>query len=245
MLSIQKEILQFLTNLFPIILTLVIFSIVFKKRKLMYGLLVILYIVSSPALYKILLYYLEKPYFNCTDQSKKADVVVILGGGGIGKKNLRIKYGVLVHKKYHIPILVSGGGSSNPKYSEAAVMKRFIENEYNARVTYVESKSRTTSENAKFVSKIIKKNKIRSLLIVSDSWHLKRASFLFRKYNPGVKIYACSGHYYSDKNLSFHFKDFLPSISLQPPYLHRTVLREWILLFWYTYINTSPSRTLY
>ena len=122
-------------------------------------------------------------------------------------------------------------------------MKQIIQKEYNTTVKFIENKSKTTDENAKFVSKIIKNNDINSILIVSNSWHLKRSVMLFKKYNPNIQINACSGYYYSDKKNLLSYEDFIPSMNSL--YFHNIILREWIAIFWYKYINNLPSRKLY
>lgn len=255
MLSIQYEIFNLVTNIILIIFVLIFFSIFFKRKKLLYILITIFYILSLPVTYKLPLYYLENNSFSCSNQNIQADLIVILGGGLTKNNNFgntptvtrrvneRIRYGVFMHKKYNIPILVSGGDVFNIGYNEADIMKNIIKKEYNEKVKFIENNSKTTNENAKFVSNIIKQNNIKSILLISNSWHLKRATFLFKKYNPNIKIKACSGYYYSNKHFSVNYKDFLPS--MKSFYFHEINLREWIALFWYKYINNTPSRVLY
>lgn len=255
MLSWQYVLLNLLTNIILVIFILIFIAIFLKKKRVLYILLILFYILSLPITYKVPLYYLEKPYLTCFHQNTKADLIVILGGGVTSKNNFnntptitrrvneRIRYGVFIHKKYNIPILVSGGDVFNIGYKEADIMKNIIEKEYNTKVKFIENGSKTTDENAKFVSNIIKENNIKSIFLISNSWHLKRATFLFKKYNSNIKIHACSGYYYSNKSFYVNYKDFLPS--MKSFYFHEVNLREWIALFWYEYINNTPSRKLY
>lgn len=255
MLSLQYILLNLLTNIILVMFILIFIAIFLKKKKVLYILLIIFYISSLPITYKIPLYYLENSYLNCSHKNIKAELIVILGGGLTKKNNFyntptikrrvneRIRYGVFIHKKYNIPILVSGGDVFNIGYNEADIMKNIIENEYNEKVKFIENNSKTTDENARLTSNIIKQNNIKSILLISNSWHLKRATFLFKKYNPNIKINACSGYYYSNKSLSVNYKDFLPS--MKSFYFHEVNLREWIALLWYKYINNTPSRGLY
>jgi len=246
MLELQTSLLGFATNTLLILLTFLTLFMLLKKQKLIIFTTIILSISSLPITYTYPLYLLEKDYIFQRVNDTSAEVIVVLGGGLSHKSHLReidvsrhtlerIRFAVFLQKKLSLPILVSG--------KEADIMKSIIENEFNGKVKFVENRSKTTTENAKFSFTILEKNNIKKIYLITTSWHLKRSEFLFHKYAKGVQLIPISGLYYSDRNFTITPSDFLPNMHTYD--FQNIILHEQIALFWYKYINKNPSSNLY
>jgi uncharacterized SAM-binding protein YcdF (DUF218 family) len=104
-------------------------------------------------------------------------IVVLSGGNSFASRpyNLqRLEAAVLVQKLTGLPILTSG-------HPGAASMKNILEDEMGAKVQYVEDKSKTTWQNAIASTAILKEHNIKSFYLVTNSWHMKRAMWAFKK----------------------------------------------------------------
>lgn len=144
---------------------------------------VFLYFLSIEPCKDLLLYPLEQR-FNISKE-KNADVIVILGGGAYNLESLkedtanRLLAGYFVFKEINKPIIVSGGSLSD-KQSDAKLMgdilrkmgvedKKIIE----------ENKSRTTEENARYVTEICKQRNFKRIILITSAYHMTRAVMLF------------------------------------------------------------------
>ena len=186
-------------------------------------LLLFVWIFFLPITYAIPLYWLEKSYFHNSHKTQKAEAIVILGAGLTNSSTMqqpnlnlmlleRVRFGAFLQRETSLPILVTGGGF-HEHVTEAEVMKKVLEEEFHAHVDFLEDKSHSTLENAKFTAKILKEHKIKSIFLVSNSWHLKRASFMFEKYVDDVKVIPLADFAYATKRFVFDRSDFFPSLA--------------------------------
>lgn len=143
-------------------------------------------------------------------QPNDAQAIVILGGGirpdapdyggdTLGRLTLeRVRYGALVARKARLPILVSGGKPKSARSTEAALMKRSLEEEFGVKVRWTETQSLNTHENAVQSARILRESGIRRVILVVHSFDLPRASAEFLA--AGVQVipaptYIVSGTY--------------------------------------------------
>jgi len=121
--------------------------------------------------------------FLCVDSGPvKADVIIVLGGGGTHE---RPEYAARLFLDHAAPrILVSGAGDD--EINRRILVKDGVP----AQDIQVEGKSRTTRENARFCGEILKEEKIRSAVIVTSWYHSRRAINTFEHFVPGVKFYS-------------------------------------------------------
>ena len=140
---------------------------------------------------------------------KDVQAIVLLGGGvntyaGEYSVNavsntdtfIRIRYAAFLAKKNpDLPIFVSGG-AIDTNDSEASLMKRALQNEFEVEnPIYLEPDSKTTSENAKYTARILLQYGISKVALVSSASHIKRASALFER--NGIKVVAAPTGFYS------------------------------------------------
>ena len=205
-----------------------------------YWVVLSLYFFFLPITYAIPLYWLEKDFFHNRHDNQKAQAIVILGAGlrtnsTMQQPNLnlslleRVRFGAFLQRKTKLPILVSGRGSY-PNVSEAEVMKQVLEEEFSAHVDFMEDESNSTLENAKFTIQILKEYNIKSIFLVSNSWHLKRANYLFKYYAEEIKIIPIADFAYASKKFNFDKSDFI--FSLATPYYQRRFYLEVFRYLW-------------
>ena len=202
--------------------------------------LFLLYGFFLPITYAIPLYWLEKEFFHHRYHNKNAEAIVILGAGlrtnsTMQQPNLnlslleRVRFGAFLQRKTKLPILVSGRGAY-PNISEAEVMKQVLEEEFSAHVNFMEDESNSTLENAKFTIQILKEHNIKSIFLVSNSWHLKRANYLFKYYAEEIEIIPIADFAYASKKFNFDKSDFI--FSLATPYYQRRFYLEVFRYLW-------------
>jgi uncharacterized SAM-binding protein YcdF (DUF218 family) len=116
-----------------------------------------------------------------TPAQAEAQAIVILGGGvrrdapEVGADtptttgDLRLIEGARVARATHLPVVISGAPS------EAAAMRRFMEEDLQVPVRWVEGESRTTRQNAQFSARMLRPLGIDRIILVTSSPHMTRA----------------------------------------------------------------------
>jgi uncharacterized SAM-binding protein YcdF (DUF218 family) len=142
--------------------------------------------------------------FLCVDSGPvTADVIVVLGGG-FGLHERPERAAELLKAGAAPRIIVSGLGDDqiNRRILLAAGVP--------ANLIQVESKSRTTSENARFTIKLLREQKVQRVIIVTSWYHSRRALHTFEHYAPDLKFYSRPSYFASTradwerKNISRH-----------------------------------------
>lgn len=114
------------------------------------------------------------------------DILIVLGGsrassdGVIGWNSyVRSLYAVRAYREHAFPLIVLSGGTGPP--AVASSMRDFVESQgVPAAALRVEERSRSTRENAQYVSEMLKSTPGRKVLLTSD-YHMYRALRAFRK----------------------------------------------------------------
>lgn len=129
-----------------------------------------------------------------SEQGKRAEVIVILGGGRVNKSLeyggdavndrtlMRLRYGAKLQRELHLPILVTGGSVfDQATVPEAVMMAGVLQDEFGIPVRWQEGRSQTTAENAAFTAEMLKQEGVKRILLVTHSWHMPRAVGVFTK----------------------------------------------------------------
>ena len=122
----------------------------------------------------------------------------------------RLRYGARLAKQTNLPILVTGGApdkTSSKDLAEAQVMKIVLEKEYSISPKWIEDQSNTTQENALRSAKMLKKDDIESVYLVTHFWHMPRAKTIFEK--QGLMVLEAPMGFY--QKTAFTPSDFYPS----------------------------------
>lgn len=221
MLAIQKIVGAFVD--FPgILITALLFAglraRVRKKRGGEYFLFaLLLYFLSAGWVFNLL------PFPSPVPPPHPAEAIVVLGGGvehnpetlGLSLNPVslaRVYRAFLLYRERQLPILVSGGKlSEDQERSEAEVAFEVLTTlGVPTRDIVLETRSRTTWENARYSTAILKALGIRSFYLVTSRIHLPRALFAFRQWYPEADITPCPAHASVDFTAMLPAERFLP-----------------------------------
>lgn len=168
--------------------------LVLWHRRLGVGLTIIatnlLFLSSLPIISARMLQEVEIQAAPDTDFST-AQAIVILGGGiyrgdgdkvpdTLGARTLeRVMLGAQAYRKLHLRVAVTGGKSGGAHSSEASLMKSVLEGDLDVPVSWAEDQSRSTYENAVLTARLLKPENVRTVVLVTHAWHMKRAIWSF------------------------------------------------------------------
>ena len=171
-------------------------------------------------------------------ETVKADAIVILSARqnerapefgepvSAGDQLSRIRYGAFLHRKTTIPILLSGGSVlGDEKRSLAETMASDLADSFGIKAQWLESKSRTTAENARYSYSILANLNKKSIILVTSSLHMMRARWSFEQ--AGFTVLPAPTEFIDQRSLSVN--SFLPSA--QSLDLSSQAIHEW-LGFW-------------
>ena len=172
--------------------------------------LIILLILSLPVSGNALLQNLEMQPPISNSQLEQAQAIVVLGGGKyehapeynhqdtVSRWTLeRLRYGAYLQRQTGKSILVSGGTPFGG-HPEAETMAESLQEDFHAKIIIIEDQSRDTAENAQFSARMLKERGITHIALVSQAWHLPRATALFEQH--GLTVYPAPTGYTHDDN---------------------------------------------
>ncbi len=94
----------------------------------------------------------------------------------------RLLAGARLWRRTGLPVLVSGGVAHPGETSIASVMARTLEHDFHVPVRWIEGRSRTTWENAADSAAMLRPEGVRSVYLVTHSWHERRSVLVFRRF---------------------------------------------------------------
>ncbi len=204
--------------------------------------LISLWALATPAVSNFLARSLEQDSALLPSQLKtiNADAIVILaarqnerapefGQPVSGADQLsRIRYGAFLHRNSTIPILLSGGSvRGNEKRSLAETMSFDLADSFGIEARWLEPKSRTTAENARYSYSILQNLNKKSIILVTSSLHMMRAKWSFEQ--AGFTVLPAPTDFIDQRPLSV--SSFLPSAhSLN---LSSEAMHEWLGIWAY------------
>lgn len=176
------------------------------------------------------------------DAGAPPGAIVILGagryteapeyGGGDSVNTLaleRLRYGAYLYRQTGLPILVSGGRPYGEALSEAELMQASLASDFRIQAKWVENKSATTYENAKYAKLMLAEAGVRRVYLVTHAVHMPRAVWAFE--NQGLSVVpAPMGFTTLDKEDRETLGYFPSAYGLR---LSSNALRERLGLFWY------------
>ena len=132
------------------------------------------------------------------------------GGDTVAEATLvRVRYAAGLHRQTGLPILVSGGNPQGGAMAEAQAMRRVLEGEFAVPVRWSENSSATTIENARLSHRLLARQKIDTIYLVTHAWHMPRAQLAFE--NAGFKVIPAATAYTTRYRYHLSVLDFLPS----------------------------------
>lgn len=128
------------------------------------------------------------------DNNRKADAAIVLGAAAWGNKpspvlRERLNHAIGLYKSGRCNFLIFTGGKGFPNEpGESVISRRYaVKQGIPESKIFIENESKNTFENIKNAVKIADNKKLKSFFIVSDSYHLKRASVIAKQY--GLEVY--------------------------------------------------------
>lgn len=154
--------------------------------------LLLLWCCCTPVIAGTLLRALETdPALPATGSLPSAQAIVVLsaeadvngaeyGGPTVGALTLqRLRYAAALHKRSGLPILTSGGVPATGVPPVADLMAATLQQEFEAAVRWRECRSADTWENAAYSAELLARDGVRTVLLVTHSWHMPRAVVAF------------------------------------------------------------------
>jgi len=95
----------------------------------------------------------------------------------------RLRYGLWLGRQTRLPVGYSGGlgFGSPPGPTEAAIAARIAERDFNARLRWLEDRSRDTNENARYSVPLLRAAGIDRIVLVTHGFHQRRALAAFER----------------------------------------------------------------
>lgn len=130
------------------------------------------------------------------DQVEQSDAIIVLGAGLTRNGNAgralirRTEHAVrLWHEGYAETIICTGGIAPRQTRSEASACREILlRNNVPASAIFMEEQSRSTEENAIYSEPILSANNLETVILVSDSYHLFRANYIFETVGIDVSL---------------------------------------------------------
>jgi uncharacterized SAM-binding protein YcdF (DUF218 family) len=179
-----------------------------------------LYLLAMPVTATFLLQQWEAPPLEA-EQLKKAQAIVVLGGGKYAQAPeyggdtvsteglVRLRYAAALQRRTGLPLLVSGGSPEGSTTDEAQTMRVALEQDFGISVRWSEDRSANTLENARLTRELLDKEGIRRICLVTNAWHIPRARLAFE--HAGFEIIAAPTAHATRHSLTV--MHFLPDAS--------------------------------
>jgi uncharacterized SAM-binding protein YcdF (DUF218 family) len=154
----------------------------------------LLVLVAAGAGCWVLWVYREIEHYATIDEARPADAIAVFGAAEYDGRpspvlRARLEQGLLLYRQGLAPLIITLGGSGDPRHSEGGVGHDFLIAQGVPESSIIaETQSRTTDESARRLAAIAQANRIHSILAVSDGTHLFRIHQLCESY--GLTVYT-------------------------------------------------------
>lgn len=168
-----------------------------------------------------------------------AQAIVILGGGRVrgspewggdtanAATLRRLRYGAQLARETGLPVLLAGGNPERAPLPEARLMQAVLAQEFGIEARWIEDRSDTTAENARFTATLLAPLGIRRVLLVTDAYHMPRARRAFA--GAGLDPVAAPTGYIGRS--AFRPQQLVPNAEALR--VSNLALREWAAGAWY------------
>ena len=157
------------------------------------------------------------------------------GGFGPGALSLeRLRYGAYLAKRTNLPVLVSGGDPSDTGVPLADTLASALDVSFGVRAMWRERRSLDTAGNAYESAKILKAQGVTRVLLVTHSWHMRRARLAFER--AGLQVTPAPTAAIGDPLRNLHsagdwIRSLIPqATSLQASYYFIHEVIGWLVL---------------
>ena len=230
-------------------LLLALLGLLMARRWLVLVALLWLWLWSTPWAANQLAHTLEHRYpLRPAAEAPEADVIVVLGGAlftgtphwhpehNLSAAGDRLLLGYKLYSLKKAPQLLYSGGPMNAQgFSEARAGAELLQQFGVPKAAlHIETHSRTTRENAAFSMPLLRQLKARRVLLVTSSWHMRRALLNYQQAAAGAGLAIdflpapCDPIQLSEMSLSLmHFTPNTEALDAS-----RRLFKEWLGLAW-------------
>ena len=216
-----------------------------RKRRWAFGLALfaggLMLLQCLPPVSNALMGTLESRAGEVLEDPQHAQAIVILGSGlnlaadeygddtANARSLVRLRYGATLARRLHLPVLVSGGLLGRAKRAEADVIGDILEKEFGIAVSWRETRSQDTADNARMSARILRTAGIHRIILVTQAFHMPRARLLFA--DAGLEVRPAPTDFKSRNTADRQLIDWLPQASA----LHNSyyALHEWLGIAWF------------
>jgi uncharacterized SAM-binding protein YcdF (DUF218 family) len=181
---------------------------------------------------------LPSPVSESALASMRPQAVVVLGGGVLAQAPeygaaqpssatmARLRYGIRLARTHPLPLAFAGGRGWGGlgTVSEAEAVKHSATQDFGFEIRWLDDQSRDTRENAQRIAAMLQPEGVRRIALVSDAWHLPRATLEFER--AGFQVLPAPTRL--PLPLTRPALEWLPSAEGLTASRH--VLREWLAL---------------
>jgi len=165
-----------------------------RRRVLKWATMLAILVLASIGVYWMYLYQ-QVRYLAGRDQSHAAEAIVVLGAAQYNGRPSKVLKARLDHaldlynQGYARTIITTGSYGPDPNYSEAHVATEYLtEHGVDEADIITEQASVTTHDSIRAASLLVKSKSWKTVLVVSDGFHLFRISKMFE--DEGIKAYT-------------------------------------------------------
>lgn len=153
-----------------------------RRRLALFAAFALIFVLAAPTVIGGMMY-----LYGGTDRAARADVIVVLGagtrpsGGPSFSHSRRIRHAFSLYQQgYAGKILCTGGYTARHPVSEGQACANLLKSlGVPETAILIEENSRSTEENAIYTRQMMATHGLASALVVSDNYHLFRATVLF------------------------------------------------------------------
>ncbi|MHB1511775.1 MAG: YdcF family protein [Acidiferrobacter sp.] len=140
----------------------------------------------------------------------------------------RLAYAARLFRETRLPILASGGAPLKGTPA-ALLMRRVLKHDFATPVEWVEASSKTTAQNAEYSWAILHSQKIHTIFLVTQAWHMPRAVALFRR--AGFKVVPAPTDFVTRSRRDTTILAYLPNahaLALTAVIFHEMIGLAWV-----------------
>ncbi len=140
----------------------------------------------------------------------------------------RLAYAAHLFRETRLPILVSGGAPLTGM-AAALLMRHVLKHDFATPVKWVEASSQTTTQNAEYSWVILRSQKIHTIFLVTQAWHMPRAVALFRR--AGFKVVPAPTDFVTRSRRDTTILAYLPNahaLALTAVIFHEMIGLAWV-----------------
>jgi uncharacterized SAM-binding protein YcdF (DUF218 family) len=141
----------------------------------------------------------------------------VVAGFPAGNTLERLITGAQLQRLTRLPLLVTGGHPNDDGPAEGEVMRASLVNDFNVPVRWTEAASRNTVENAAFSAPLLRAGGVKTLFLVTNEFHMRRARALFEAQGfavvpvPALAVLASDGRPLPPGSSPFAWRDLVPT----------------------------------